>query len=204
MTPEQYAKEVKRTMGPTCTVESAELGLLGEAGEVCDLVKKSLERRELLHNGKMVEELGDVLWYLMALTLKYPKLQLSMEKWNQPSPISSIDYTLSFHCVELVQRCSGLVSDCYGKLTLSVVLVEVDALLGMIGSNRSECMERNVEKLRKRYPDGFSAAASKARADEEKEPGCDHRWESIFRTDEEAEEWKGLYERCARCGEETW
>ena len=40
------------------------LGLSGEVGECCDLVKKSLyqDRREFAT--KLVDELGDVLWYV--------------------------------------------------------------------------------------------------------------------------------------------
>src|ERR1043166_6531999 len=43
-------------------------GLAGEAGEVADLVKKSQYENGDLDVRKMLEELGDVLWYLTNLS----------------------------------------------------------------------------------------------------------------------------------------
>lgn len=40
------------------------LGLAGETGEVCDLLKKHLYQGHPLDTEKMLEELGDVLWYV--------------------------------------------------------------------------------------------------------------------------------------------
>ena len=40
------------------------LGLAGEAGECCDLVKKHLFQDHREFEEKLVEELGDVLWYV--------------------------------------------------------------------------------------------------------------------------------------------
>lgn len=70
MTPKEYLEEVKRTMG-NGNGFAWTLGLVGEAGEVADLVKK-----QNFHGGKdskgeitsrrMLEECGDVLWYLTA------------------------------------------------------------------------------------------------------------------------------------------
>lgn len=82
------------------------LGVAGEAGEVADLIKKSVFHRHPLDREKLIKELGDVLWYVAAL------------------------------CTKL-------------EITLSDV------------------MELNVEKLRRRYPEGYSSAASQQRTDGE-------------------------------------
>ena len=42
-------------------------GLAGECGEVCDVVKKYLYQGHPLDREKLVEELGDVLWYCAEL-----------------------------------------------------------------------------------------------------------------------------------------
>jgi NTP pyrophosphatase (non-canonical NTP hydrolase) len=46
------------------------IGLAGEAGEVCELVKKGVFHRHGLDREKLVKELGDVMWYVAALCTK--------------------------------------------------------------------------------------------------------------------------------------
>lgn len=43
------------------------IGLAGETGEVCEVVKKHLFHGATLDRAKLVKELGDVLWYLAAI-----------------------------------------------------------------------------------------------------------------------------------------
>lgn len=43
------------------------MGLCGEAGEVIDLVKKHLHQGHELNKEKMINELGDVCWYIAEL-----------------------------------------------------------------------------------------------------------------------------------------
>lgn len=46
------------------------LGLAGEAGEVADLIKKTVFHRHDLDRDALIKELGDVLWYVAALCTK--------------------------------------------------------------------------------------------------------------------------------------
>lgn len=53
----------------TCTeagrnITNVGLGLCGEAGEVADLIKKSLYKNTPIDREKILLELGDVVWYL--------------------------------------------------------------------------------------------------------------------------------------------
>ena len=80
------------------------LGLVGEAGEVADMIKKAVFHRHDLSQDELVKELGDVLWYVAALCTK---LDVSM----------------------------------------------------------ADVMERNIAKLKQRYPNGYASADSKARVD---------------------------------------
>lgn len=78
------------------------LGMNGESGEVADELKKFLFHGHKFNKGKLVEEIGDVLWYI-STTL-------------------------------------------YG-----------------LGISLEECAEKNINKLKKRYPDGFDSSQSEKR-----------------------------------------
>ncbi len=78
------------------TIVMCALGLAGEAGEVAEIIKKSIFHLHPVNLDELKKEIGDVLWYAAALCTKY----------------------------------------------------EID--LG-------EVMLRNIDKLEKRYPDGFNS-----------------------------------------------
>ncbi len=48
-------------------VVNAALGLSGESGEVCDLLKKHFGHGHELNEEKLAEELGDLLWYVAEM-----------------------------------------------------------------------------------------------------------------------------------------
>ena len=75
------------------------MGLCGESGEACDLVKKHLFHGHELDKEAFIKELGDIAWYLAEAA-------------------TALDIDLS------------------------------------------EVLERNIEKLKKRYPEGFSSEKS--------------------------------------------
>lgn len=107
MTGNNYQRKAMRTATLKCRdMANAALGLAGEAGEVADEVKKCLYQGREWDPEKIIEELGDVLWYV-ALTA------------------DMLDVPLDF------------------------------------------VMEYNLDKLQKRYPDGFPFPfeASEKRAD---------------------------------------
>ena len=104
----KYQELAMRTNRPEATQEedliNGCLGLSGETGEVCDIVKKCMFQGHELEKERIADELGDVLWYI-ALTAK------------------GIGYSLN------------------------------------------HIMEYNINKLKKRYPDGFEAERSINRAE---------------------------------------
>lgn len=63
-----YQKLALRTINPELSPEqnllNACLGLAGEAGEFCDLIKKKLYHSHPTDNTKLLKELGDILWYI--------------------------------------------------------------------------------------------------------------------------------------------
>lgn len=52
------------SLAPDLQLFRGALGLAGESGEVCDLIKKYAFQGHPLEEDKLVEELGDTLWYL--------------------------------------------------------------------------------------------------------------------------------------------
>lgn len=75
VTANDYQRSAMRTAGEyddqLAMMRNAAYGLNGEAGEVIDLLKKHEFQGHVLDSEKMVDELGDVLWYcaLMAEAL---------------------------------------------------------------------------------------------------------------------------------------
>ena len=75
MTPEAYTKFTRTTrckmpVTDEMMIPILALGLAGEAGEVCDKIKKLLRAGEAIHSinvGEIEKELGDVLWYLTSI-----------------------------------------------------------------------------------------------------------------------------------------
>jgi NTP pyrophosphatase (non-canonical NTP hydrolase) len=99
MTNEEYVKNVKRTESPNFNLINERIlhgaiGICTESGEIMDAVKKSLFYGRKLDEVNLVEELGDLFWYI------------------------------------------GIVSDA-------------------LGISFEEIMERNINKLRVRYPKQF-------------------------------------------------
>lgn len=103
---DKYQENAKRTLNTETadqyTFANLGMGLAGEAGEVCDYLKKVVFHGHSMDKEKLSDELGDVLWYLANLA-------------------EMIDVPLS------------------------------------------EVANKNIEKLKKRYPNGFEASRSQKR-----------------------------------------
>jgi len=68
MNSEDYTRIAKMTMkedNPASRLVNAALGLAGEAGEVCDHLKKNMFHGHALDTDHLVKELGDIQWYIV-------------------------------------------------------------------------------------------------------------------------------------------
>lgn len=103
MTVNEYQKlamvTLNRDLDKKEILTNAVMGLCGESGEACDLVKKHLFHGHELDREALIKELGDVAWYLAEAA---EALEIPLE----------------------------------------------------------EVFEKNIEKLKKRYPEGFSSERS--------------------------------------------
>jgi NTP pyrophosphatase (non-canonical NTP hydrolase) len=76
MNPSEYIQKALRTESPyrfeatggvTARIEHGVMGVVGEAGELMDAVKKSKFNGRVFDRVNLVEEIGDVMWYLALL-----------------------------------------------------------------------------------------------------------------------------------------
>lgn len=70
MKPNEYQQLCERTAGELPTRDrliNFGLGIVGEAGEVADHVKKVIFHGHEMDKDKLIEELGDNLWYIATL-----------------------------------------------------------------------------------------------------------------------------------------
>ena len=68
----EYQKQAIKSLNPSLNnneiLLNGVMGLCGESGEVIDILKKHLSQGHELNKEKMIEELGDVAWYLAETT----------------------------------------------------------------------------------------------------------------------------------------
>jgi NTP pyrophosphatase (non-canonical NTP hydrolase) len=166
-----YQRDAIRSWGATSDLkfdlQILQLGLVGEAGEVADLIKKIKGHGHPPDRERLIKELGDVLWYVAvlhyALSLKEraPKpLHVEKRKPADP-PTNSIQNAigLCISAAELVQYIAGVGSD------FGVILMFIKEMAEESESTLREVAQANINKLKLRYPDGFSSQASQRRAD---------------------------------------
>lgn len=72
MTLNEYQELAMRTAGPSAndadSLILSALGLCGESGEFADAIKKNRYHGHPIPIAKLVEELGDILWYVSRAT----------------------------------------------------------------------------------------------------------------------------------------
>lgn len=70
---QKFASEAHLEKGPEAgaAVIGFALGLAGEAGEVCDDIKKKYYHQRPINDEHTIEELGDVMWYVANLATAY-------------------------------------------------------------------------------------------------------------------------------------
>ena len=164
------------------------MGLIGESGEIVDLVKKwkfqSSDHADLPKD-KLIEECGDVLWYCAELATglnrdlalifsEHYDLFEELEEFNKNAPLEITVIRLAAIAARpAIYVFDGGIPLKYSKMDKktaleALVLGEIIGIMSMIRDilwyhcqvTIYEAMERNIDKLRKRYPDGFDPERS--------------------------------------------
>ncbi len=124
------------------------LGLIGETGEVVDLIKKHKYHGVPMDVEKLKKEVGDCLWYLANgltlcdLTFDDPWHGVKLKEYHLGVDASSIAASL----IEERFVFNGDKRDYLDTLS---------ALCTKHGFTLEDAAECNIEKLKRRYPDGF-------------------------------------------------
>lgn len=171
MTLERYAELAARTSRKEPGfnhLNNGILGMIGETGEVVDAVKKWQYQSSTgtpLPVCKLIEELGDVMWYVAefcaAINEKLGELPVR-------EPFCGCD-TVEETAVNLMRDVMALVID--GQETSRIDIITLIARVSYMleeycNVSLSDCLNVNIAKLKKRYPDGFDAERSENRDSE--------------------------------------
>lgn len=157
---QDYIEQARRTQNASLNVlerrNMVALGLYGELGEVADLFKKHLYHGHALDAEKVIEELGDFMWYVVySADLKDCR-------------ITEFDYGFQGFGIErlIIDLGCWLMALTVFKASqqqYSSIVGLVDGLARHVGSSLEAVLDYNNTKLLKRYPDGFSHEASRNR-----------------------------------------
>lgn len=154
------------------------MGLDGESGELIDLVKKFLFHKHNVDKIKIKKEAGDVLWYASQLarilkidfTDAFDMLNKLAEEFNN---LEDKNEVIMVSCLTLSEAVGNIshyidrkvfekkrVKKSGLRRELSKVLVNLYFLITTAGLTIEEVAEGNIEKLKARYPEGFSSERS--------------------------------------------
>lgn len=165
------------------------MGLIGETGEIVDIVKKwkfqSGDHAELPKD-KLIDECGDVLWYCaelatgmdVVLSALYTEKNFffdDMREINETAPLELTAMRLAtmatrptlflFDGVQGIEKEAKLIGHEWQEAQAQAEIVGIMATIRDIleihcNVSLEDAMEHNIEKLRKRYPDGFDPERS--------------------------------------------
>ena len=154
-----YIKNAQRTSSTKAYSEKIEQGILGMCGELGEVLASRESSLQM-----DVEELGDVAWYLA---------EFAVGVYGSADAVRMSSRWASTHLEDLIIG-AALIADHYKKYLyqghefdwdemrqrISDMIRMFERMCERYGVPPSEVYERNIAKLRKRYPDGFEVERS--------------------------------------------
>lgn len=188
MTITQFLLEVRRTAQRThqddIQLAVWSVALEGEWGELCNLIKKVAAHGHELDPQRIADELGDVVWYIVAILDVVGSIPVEWSETAITSAVANRNQTeqrllwcgiTSVHIKRFLQTVEHPVVRSYRHYSESVhvnstpshearlLMARIFALGELFGLSRDTILETVVTKLRKRYPHGFTQQASRER-----------------------------------------
>ena len=130
------------------------LALMGECGELCNVYKKSLRNGEP-YRDRIVDESGDVLWYIAAIASETGKAMETvvaytrMERKSNRTPFQTlinIQY-FAWNCAAYLDGQSAEIFTYHGVKLAAEVLYWLSHLWSFYGITLDEVLEYNLSKL---------------------------------------------------------
>ena len=158
-------------------IDNGVLGLIGETGELVDVYKKWQYQSGVdapVPAEKFAEELGDVLWYMAELAagmgkdlgrisvLDFDDLDALAAKPNRCRTIRSIVIGLSGRANRL-NRAIKNSDNANIAANMRRMMIGCARLAWTVGYDLKTVAQENIQKLERRYPDGFDAEISMRR-----------------------------------------
>lgn len=144
------------------------MGLITEVGELVDSYKRNIFYNKELDLVNIKEELGDILWYMAigfnAIGEKFPAVERAVITQYSPSVTFILGKLVAFSSQigssvltsEYYEETNAEDNKEYLQYNLPQLLGFLNVLAGHIGTSLPEIAYINIEKLAKRYPNGFS------------------------------------------------
>lgn len=157
------------------------LGIAGEFGELIDMVKKVLIYGKPFDHTNAVEEIGDKLWYIANLLpellvepgymqraldrgyeqgLQHQQKVKVWESCNLGEILLDMNKSVSEQCAALSRINPKLVGSAGTVQVVENFAGNVGILCGLLGVDATDAMQRNIAKLKARYPGTYSDYAA--------------------------------------------
>ena len=151
---EGFAATTCKDLGSeAANVMHMKMGLITEAAEVVDILKKKHAYGKEMDIPHMKEELGDLLWYA-ANYCRFMNMDFANLVDNiSYEPLYERDTFSIYECMELllINATALDVNSIYDIVDLTLYAIE------LIDGTLDEVLDTNIRKLAARYPEGFSS-----------------------------------------------
>ena len=165
----EFVRESKvGTLNQDKNIHQAILGLIGEWGEVSDILKKHIFQGHKMDIDHLIEELGDCCWYGMLFidelkldthVVFYKNWRVNYSSYHNMSDIIGVIYNGSKSIGELCgfsDYNSNNVSTLASLYCIRSIFWCIETVGNLYGCTLFDIFSNNVKKISTRYPDGFS------------------------------------------------
>lgn len=177
MLPNQYQELSRRTAPKDMALTNIVMGLVGEGGEIVDLIKKHIFHNHPIDTAFKVnleKEIGDYLWYLARIldyggtefaekSMSFDYIQKQCAKQVEVDGIIKVALLFGFKNGAVASRPLNEVEVMYWDI--KTLMNCVCAIAQHYEVSLEQAAINNIIKLAQRYPQGFSSEDSVARVD---------------------------------------